>query len=114
MKQLKAAYAKQDSLWTSAAGDVTHKIVIEHEKQVQRFGFMNLFHKSYILMTTQPPKQELSLSDMKISNPKAKYLWVRYCRSGDGERFTQGVEISSDGYIKGAVCKDEQGKDIMS
>jgi len=95
VKQLKDKWAKERAL--KGPVDVTNAIMVEHERQVQAFGFMNLFHESFM-------KQHagLGLTAMGITDPfpgMQKTLWIRYVRGGDGERCTQGVVIDRSGKI---------------
>lgn len=76
--------------------DVTSQILLEHERQVQKHGFLNLFNEA--IMKSGP----VTLADMHITDPfkgSRKMLWVRFVRSGDGERCTQGVRILADGRV---------------
>merc|ERR1719424_1243526 len=100
LKQIKEKWAKERKL--KSAVDVTNQIVVEHERQVARFGFINLFHESFMKDWQKRQGRALTLSDMNITDPFAlqqKTLWIRYVRSGDGERCTQGVLIDSMGKI---------------
>jgi len=80
--------------------DVTNAIVLEHERQIQRFGFLNLFHPDFL---RSMPQGMLTLKDMNIQDPYpnvAKSMWIRYVRGGDGERCTQGVLLNGSGKIE--------------
>jgi hypothetical protein len=91
MKKLREKWSKETKL--RAPIEVTKEVMLEHERQVQRFGFMNLFHEAFRLDWQKHEKRGFGLSDMGITDPfkgVQKSLWIRYVRSGDGERCSQG------------------------
>mmetsp|Transcript_14093 Transcript_14093/g.26206 ORF Transcript_14093/g.26206 Transcript_14093/m.26206 type:complete len:3581 (+) Transcript_14093:145-10887(+) len=80
--------------------DVTEAVMLEHEKQVQFDGTLNMFKLDYLRMCHP---NGISLADIGISDPYGrmfeKMLWINYVRSGDGQRCTQGVRWQRDGRI---------------
>eukprot|EP00441_Pelagodinium_beii_P032443 CAMPEP_0197641952 /NCGR_PEP_ID=MMETSP1338-20131121/15748_1 /TAXON_ID=43686 ORGANISM="Pelagodinium beii, Strain RCC1491" /NCGR_SAMPLE_ID=MMETSP1338 /ASSEMBLY_ACC=CAM_ASM_000754 /LENGTH=3533 /DNA_ID=CAMNT_0043215005 /DNA_START=82 /DNA_END=10683 /DNA_ORIENTATION=- len=95
--------------------DVTHPIVLEHERQMcVNGGIVNLFAESYMI-------NPIHLDAMNITDPftrQAKTLVIRFVRGSDGERVTQFVPISPDGKIdkgeKSEVILDAQDAEPMS
>jgi hypothetical protein len=89
--------------WGNNFMDVTEQIVLEHERQVQYSGKLNLFTKDYLDWYSRggvekgERKRTLDLQSMGIRNLglSGKTLWIRYVRAGDGERCTQGVCFSA-------------------
>jgi len=107
LKKLKEQWAKETRL--RAPVNVSDQIMVEHERQVQRFGFMNLFHESFMLDWQKKNGSRLSIDDMGIANSfkgQQKTLWIRYVRSGDGERCTQGVLINAGGTVADTPCPE--------
>jgi len=99
--------------WPKVSGcpvDVSTQLMVEHERQVQAYGFMNLFHKSFLQDFAKKQGKKLHLSDMNITDPfgmmHEKTLWVRYCRSGDGQRCTQGIMFERGGGLQDVPCPE--------
>ncbi|CAE8604779.1 unnamed protein product [Polarella glacialis] len=92
MAQLKDEFDKAKTTYV----DITGQLVLEHERQIQcNGGNPNLFAASYMA-------QNINLKHMNISDSfsgKAKVLYVRYVRGGDGERITQGIAVTSSGDV---------------
>lgn len=79
--------------------DVTDKLSVEHERQIQCTGLFNLFTTQFFV--TQFP-HGFYLKDMGIRHgfSREQVLWIRYVRGGDGERCTQGVVFDAAGKLK--------------
>jgi len=74
---------------------VTNEIALEHEREIAlNGGFLNLFMPEI--------RKGISLGSMHIKEHFSgkKTLWIRYVRSGDGERCTQGAVFDSSGQLQ--------------
>jgi len=84
--------------------DVRHQLVLAHEESVTgRPGSINLFsHRARVgglsPMIQEEPK--VSLGELHITDPfpgKQKVLWIRFVRSGDGQRFNAHYKVDGRG-----------------
>merc|ERR1740130_29259 len=70
---------------------------------------MNLFHVSFLLDWQKKTNKPFGLRDMNITDPFPgiqKSMWIRYVRSGDGERCTQGCVFNGLGRIEDTPCPE--------
>jgi hypothetical protein len=91
--QLKQAYKKENKKFV----DVTRQLILEWERQVsQNGGSADLWpEKSW-------PKDGVTLGSLRIydSFTGAKVLWIRYARSGDGERCSKAIKVGALGSLE--------------
>eukprot|EP00929_Paragymnodinium_shiwhaense_P000295 TRINITY_DN100533_c0_g1_i1.p1 TRINITY_DN100533_c0_g1~~TRINITY_DN100533_c0_g1_i1.p1 ORF type:complete len:3625 (-),score=1181.40 TRINITY_DN100533_c0_g1_i1:304-11178(-) len=90
--------------------DVKHTMLHNCEYNSTSFlGSMDIFPKD----ARHPGSQEVNIHTLKPHAMKDPYhmhektLWIRYARSGDGERYNKFYAVASDGKIQGAL--DFQG-----
>eukprot|EP00931_Biecheleriopsis_adriatica_P059754 TRINITY_DN35814_c0_g1_i1.p1 TRINITY_DN35814_c0_g1~~TRINITY_DN35814_c0_g1_i1.p1 ORF type:complete len:3403 (-),score=723.69 TRINITY_DN35814_c0_g1_i1:308-10516(-) len=96
LAQAKEEFTNRGLKWV----DVKRQVVLAHELHVTIMRFeMNLLPDSFPHEDGKP----LNLaSTMKIEDPfpgENKTLWIRYCRSGDGQRFNSVVRADGNGNI---------------
>eukprot|EP00811_Abedinium_folium_P009509 NODE_1878_length_2346_cov_6.030644.p1 GENE.NODE_1878_length_2346_cov_6.030644~~NODE_1878_length_2346_cov_6.030644.p1 ORF type:complete len:675 (+),score=186.83 NODE_1878_length_2346_cov_6.030644:77-2026(+) len=95
--------------------DVREEVLFEHERQIAaNGGHLNMFQEDYM---RKVGAVNIS-SDMKIVDPfpgEQKVLWIRFVRSGDGERFNKPVRVDGKGRIVWTdVCPPEVPMEMSS
>lgn len=74
--------------------DVKHELILAHEEQVTMNGL------GLNLCPGGEDGKALNLTMLHIKDPfplQKKVLWIRWCRSGDGQRFNQQIQVDEAG-----------------
>lgn len=83
--------------------DMKYELMLAHERGVTRqLGHLNLFPDE----APNTPSAQSFAGTLKVADPfpgKAKQLWIRYCRAGDGERFSKVIRVDGEGNLVGAT-----------
>eukprot|EP00927_Polykrikos_kofoidii_P042711 TRINITY_DN36766_c0_g1_i1.p1 TRINITY_DN36766_c0_g1~~TRINITY_DN36766_c0_g1_i1.p1 ORF type:complete len:3469 (-),score=466.77 TRINITY_DN36766_c0_g1_i1:385-10791(-) len=80
--------------------DVKHQIVVAHERMVSvNKGNINLFSGANASGMSLGALQPQPIKDPFPGSPKS--LWIRYTRSGDGERGQKIIEVDGSGSLVG-------------